>query len=114
MVHRINFDGSSKPGITPDHLRNCLLYLYQTGYQPVSLEDLFSALNNQTQLPEKAAVFTMDDGYIDQALIAAPIFIELDCPVTFFVITDMIDQTMWPWDAQVSWIINHTKKHHWK
>jgi peptidoglycan/xylan/chitin deacetylase (PgdA/CDA1 family) len=52
----------------------------------------------------------MDDGYIDQAEIAAPIFLEYNCPLTFFVITGMLDQEMWPWDAQVSWIVETTEK----
>lgn len=52
----------------------------------------------------------MDDGYLDQAQIAAPIFLEYNCPVTFFVITGMLDQTIWPWDAQASWIIESSTK----
>ena len=110
MVHRMKSEGQPISGITPEHLRNCLHYLNKTGYNLVSLEDLISALKNQTPVPDKAVVFTMDDGYIDQALLAAPIFMEFNCPLTFFVITGMLDHTLWPWDAQVSWIINHTKK----
>ena len=110
MVHRMRFEGQPTSGITPDHLRNCLHYLNKTGYTPVSLEDLILALKNQTQLPDKAVVFTMDDGYIDQALLAVPIFMEFNYPLTFFIITGMLDHTLWPWDAQVSWIINHSKK----
>ena len=109
-VHRLEQDANITTGITPRHLRNCLNYLRSEGYQLVSLEDLVLALRNHTKLPDKAVVFTMDDGFIEQADITASIFIEFDCPLTFFVITDMIDQVMWPWDAQVSWIINNTAK----
>jgi peptidoglycan/xylan/chitin deacetylase (PgdA/CDA1 family) len=110
MVHRMMHEGQTISGITPDHLRDCLHYLNKTGYNPVSLEDLILAMKHNTQLPDKAVVFTMDDGYIDQALLAAPIFMEFNCPVTFFVITGMLDHALWPWDAQVSWIINQSKK----
>ena len=52
----------------------------------------------------------MDDGYIDQAQIAAPVFLEYNCPVTLFVITDMLDHIAWPWDAKVSWIIETSQQ----
>jgi len=52
----------------------------------------------------------MDDGFLEQGKIAAPIFLEFKCPLTFFVITGMLDKTLWPWDAKVSWIIDNTKK----
>ena len=95
---------------TPEHLRRCLDYLVENHYTIISLEQLVLALKNHQTLPRKAVVFTMDDGYIDQAEIAAPIFLEFNCPLTFFVITGMLDQSMWPWDAQVSWIVETTEK----
>lgn len=109
IVHRLELDGSPVRGTTPGHLRRCLKYIYESGYKPVPLEDVIQALLNQTALPDKTVVFTMDDGFTEQADVAASIFIEFDCPLTFFVITDMLDQAMWPWDAQVSWIITATR-----
>lgn len=52
----------------------------------------------------------MDDGFAEQATVTAPIFMEFKCPLTFFIITDMLDQNFWPWDAKVSWLINNSKK----
>lgn len=75
----------------------------------MSLEQLILSLQHKETIPPKSVVFTMDDGYIDQAEVASPIFLEYDCPVTFFVITGMLDQTILPWDAQVSWIIETSK-----
>ena len=111
MVHRIAEEGQEITGTTPDHLRNCLQYLTENGYTFVSLEEVIHSLGNRATLPEKAVVFTMDDGFSDQGRIAAPIFLEYDCPLTFFVITGLVDQSLWPWDAQVSWIIDNTSKH---
>jgi len=110
MIHRITVKGQSFTGTTPDHLRCCLDYLKKEGYTFVSLEELILSLKNQTALPEKPIVFTMDDGYTDQALAAAPVFLEFNCPLTFFVITGLLDQALWPWDAKVSWIIDNTKQ----
>lgn len=110
MIHRINVDGHNPNGISPTHLRNCLDYLLKNNYSFVSIEDIIDSLKNQTVLPEKSVAFTMDDGYIEQGMIAAPIFHEFRCPLTFFVISGLLDKSLWPWDAQVSWIIDHTHK----
>lgn len=110
MLHRISQPGQPQDGRTdPAYLRNCLDYLLENRYQLLSLEDIITAINLNTPLPPKSVCFTMDDGYVDQAKIAAPIFLEYNCPVTFFIITEMLDQTSWPWDAQVSWIIESSK-----
>lgn len=109
LLHRITDDESSG-GITANHLRRCLQYLVDNGYQFISLETLLTAVQDGTTLPDKSVVFTMDDGFIDQADIAAPIFLDYDCPLTFFIISGLVDGTLWPWDAQISWIINHTEK----
>ncbi|MDJ0806107.1 MAG: polysaccharide deacetylase family protein [Gammaproteobacteria bacterium] len=110
MVHRMQVDEQSCTGTSPDHLRRCLTYLKDHDYQLLSLEALIDALHRQSELLDNAVVFTMDDGYMDQALVAAPIFLEFDCPLTFFVITDMVDQQLWPWDAKISWAINESKQ----
>ena len=110
MVHRMAIKGQPNTGIKPDHLRRCLRYLKKTGFVFVSLEELILALKNQTALPDKSVVFTMDDGFSDQSLAAAPIFLEFNCPLTFFVITGLLDRTLWPWDAKVSWIIDNSKQ----
>ena len=111
MLHRMTYEGHPDTGrSTPEHLRRCLDYLVENNYTFISLEQLVLALKNHQTLPRKAVAFTMDDGYIDQAEIAAPIFLEYNCPLTFFVITGMLDQSIWPWDAQVSWIVETTEK----
>jgi len=111
MLHRMTHASQPENGKnTSRHLRRCLRYLVRNKYNFISLERLVLALRSEEALPSKPVVFTLDDGYVDQADIAVPIFSEFDCPVTFFVITGMLDQTLWPWDAKVSWIIETTGK----
>ncbi len=111
MLHRMALHGAYSSGkLSPGHLRSCLQYLIDNRYSFVSLEQLILALQNEQSLPPKSVVFTMDDGYTDQAQIAAPIFREFDCPLTFFVITGMLDQALWPWDAKIAWMIETTNK----
>jgi len=111
MLHRMAPDENCRSGkINPSHLRRCLQYLVENRYSFISVEQLILALGNGQPLPPKSVVFTMDDGYTDQARVAAPIFLEFGCPLTFFVITGMLDQTLWPWDAKIAWIMETTKK----
>ena len=105
MLHRMDTpDNNIAGGTRPDHLRRCLQYLVDNNYCFISLQQLVMALRTGQKLPPRAVVFTMDDGFTDQAKTAAPIFEEFNCPLTFFVITGMLDQALWPWDAQVAWI----------
>jgi peptidoglycan/xylan/chitin deacetylase (PgdA/CDA1 family) len=109
MLHRMQAEGQPFMGTSPDHLRRCLQYLADEDYHFVSLEEIMQALIHQQPLPPKSVAFTVDDGFWDQAEIAAPIFIEFNCPATIFVITGMLDKRLWPWDAKVSHLINTTK-----
>ena len=105
MLHRMAADKHTHAGRTrPGHLRRCLQYLVDQDYRFSSLEQLVMTLREGRPLPRKTVAFTMDDGFVDQARIAAPIFEEFHCPLTFFVITGMLDQSLWPWDTQVAWI----------
>jgi peptidoglycan/xylan/chitin deacetylase (PgdA/CDA1 family) len=105
MLHRMDHDEHPHAGGTrPEHLRRCLQYLVDQDYRFISLEQLVTTLREGRPLQPKTVVFTMDDGFVDQARIAAPIFEEFHCPLTFFVITGMLDRALWPWDTKVAWI----------
>ncbi len=108
ILHR--FESDSCSGTSPSHLHRCLQYLSGNGYTFISLEKLITSLKNNVQLPPKSVVFTIDDGFADQVEVAAPIFLEFNCPVTIFLITGMLDGELWPWDDKVSHLINSTKK----
>ena len=110
LLHRMANKANHHNGTSADHLRACLQYLVDNHYSFISLEDLLLAITKKQPLPEKPVVFTMDDGFLDQAEIAAPVFHEFNCPLTFFVISDLLSQNIWPWDAQTSWIIDNTDK----
>jgi len=105
MLHRADSAKHSNAGGTrPEHLRRCLQYLVEHNYNCISLQQLVTTLRDGQSLPHKSVVFTIDDGFTDQAEVAAPIFEEFNYPLTFFVITGMLNQVLWPWDAQVAWI----------
>ncbi len=106
MLHRMQTGQHPYTGTAPEHLQHCLQYLVDNDYNFVSLEEVILSINGQGLLPPKSVAFTMDDGYWDQAEVAAPIFSKFNCPATLFVITGMLDGQLWPWDAKVAHLIN--------
>ena len=108
MLHRTYPDNTLGKSQTPSYLRQCLTYLKNNGYTFVSVAEILqSAINNST-LPDKSIAFTIDDGFDDQATLAAPVFIEFNCPVTIFLITDFINGKIWPWFSKIDYMIQNT------
>ncbi len=109
MLHRLIASTEEATQTRQKHIRWCLEYIRKHKYQPLSLAQLISAYRSNQPVPVKSVVFTIDDGFWDQFELAAPLFAEYDIPLTCFVITDFLDQKLWPWDDQVKHILNSTK-----
>jgi protein-tyrosine-phosphatase/peptidoglycan/xylan/chitin deacetylase (PgdA/CDA1 family) len=110
MLHRMSSPNLIEAGHSPEFLDRALKYLYHKGYNFVSLEDIYKNINEGGPPLEKAVAFTLDDGYLDQAKIAAPIFIRYNCPATIFLITGFVDSGQAPWDYFVKYIFYNTKE----
>jgi peptidoglycan/xylan/chitin deacetylase (PgdA/CDA1 family) len=110
MFHRFISPDNPDKGHDPSYLNDCLNYLRKNNYNFVSVEQIAKSISNKTKLPGRSVAFTMDDGFEDQATIAAPVFLAHKCPVTIFLISGMIDGELWPWDDQVSHMINNTAR----
>jgi len=110
MLHRLSNPDQAEQAQGIEHLKWCLAYIRKHRYQPISLTQLATAYSQGEPLPPKSVVFTIDDGFFDQAEIAAPIFNQFDIPYTCFVITDFLDGKLWPWDDQISYVLERTKQ----
>ncbi len=108
MLHRFSSTENYVKGHEPAFLDKCLQYLSYRNYHFISLEQIINAMHNGEPLPKRSIAFTMDDGFLDQATVAAPIFIKYKCPVTIFLISGMLDKELWPWDDKISFLINNT------
>ena len=107
--HRFMDREGGTHGIDPVFLRMGLQYLRKHHYDILSLEGLFRRLRDG-QAPDGAVVFTIDDGYMDQALIAAPVFAEFDCPVTTFVTTGFLDGRLWMWWDKIDHVFSNAAR----
>lgn len=110
MLHRFQDAERGIEGCSVSHLRRALAYLAENKYEFVSLGDLFDRLGGNGPQPSGAVAFTIDDGYVDQATIAAPAFAEFDCPVTTFVSTGFLDGKLWFWWDQIEHVFKDTAR----
>ena len=78
MYHGVN-SRESRAGdyvITPEALREDLLWLREEGYETVVVQDLLDYVDHGTPLPEKPVMLTFDDGYYNNHLHLFPLLRE--------------------------------------
>jgi peptidoglycan/xylan/chitin deacetylase (PgdA/CDA1 family) len=110
MLHRFEMPDLGVHGDDPVALRQSLALLKRDGYDFVSLETLFADLRQGRARNRPAVAFTIDDGYVDQAHVAAPVFAEFDCPVTTFVTSGYLDRQLWFWWDRIEYVFDHTPR----
>ena len=65
-------------------------FLKQAGYNPVSEKQLFKTLFSGETLPPNPVMLTLDDGYLDNYSIAAPILEKYGFPASFYIISEKV------------------------
>jgi peptidoglycan/xylan/chitin deacetylase (PgdA/CDA1 family) len=104
MAHRFDHPDRGVEGDDPAVLREHLSRLRRERYEFVGLEELFRRLSGDGRPLRRTVAFTIDDGYVDQAEIAAPVFAAFDCPVTTFVTTGFLDGLLWMWWDRIEYL----------
>ncbi|MCL5958206.1 MAG: polysaccharide deacetylase family protein [Chloroflexi bacterium] len=106
MYHyiRVNPNPSDAIGkglsVAPADFERQMRYLVDNGYQSIGLDQLASALVNNTGLPAKSFVLTFDDGYWDLYQNAYPVLQRYNLKATSFVIADLVGARGYlTWDA---------------
>ncbi|MDQ8168702.1 MAG: polysaccharide deacetylase family protein [Gemmatimonadota bacterium] len=109
MLHRF----ASMQGTTRGHdgvaLRTTLAALAKSGVAFEYIDDVVARLRAGEAVSRKgrlSVAITVDDGYAD-LLEVESIFAEYDCPVTGFVVPDVIDGNVWFWWDQIDWVFRH-------
>ncbi|MBP2639490.1 MAG: pgaB 2 [Firmicutes bacterium] len=73
MYHSIGEEPNNDAVISKERFVEQMKYLHESGYHPVSLDDLHDYLALKKELPLKPVVITFDDGYRDTYEIAMPV-----------------------------------------
>lgn len=110
MMHRFRCTDNLERGSDLNTLRAVLRRLLEDGYRLVGLEELFGRLVTPGGDLDRVVAFTIDDGYREQVVHAAPVFAELDCPVTTFVVTAFLDRKEWFWWDGIEFIFRGTAR----
>lgn len=97
---------SLKP-LSPQRFERQIRYFCRN-YDILPLDRLVKYIEQGKPLPEKAVVFTFDDGYKDNYLHAYPILKKYHVPATIFLTTGHIGTGNLFWWDKVSYIIQHT------
>jgi len=93
------FDPNGILSVTPEFLEMVITTCLDSGLTPVHLHDLPKLLSDPSDR-RRFVVFTLDDGYRDNAKFAAPIFREFNVPYTIFLTRGFVERsrTMW-WET---------------
>jgi peptidoglycan/xylan/chitin deacetylase (PgdA/CDA1 family) len=82
--------------VAPDTFAQHLEHIIRR-YRPVSLGAVCAARAGGAPLPDRALLVTFDDGYLNNAEVAAPLLKKFGVPAAFFITTGYIDGTEQPW-----------------
>lgn len=109
FLHRVAVPDLGVAGFDPCALRRWLAHLRRRRYELVSLEEVFRRLEDGRPF-QRTVAFTLDDGYFDQAVAAAPLFAEYDCPSTTFVATGFVDGSLWMWWDRLEYVLERASR----
>ena len=109
MLHRFRSEQNPKRGHKPAFVRECLEWLRKRNIQTLSLDDATELLQSDEAIPP-SVVFTIDDGYEDNLSVGGEIFLEYDIPATVFLLSGLLDRTLWPWDDRLAYAMLRSKR----
>lgn len=75
----------------------------------VPLRQALEDLSEGRSLPPRAVALTFDDGYLDNAAMAAPMLREYGLPATFFLVTGFLSGTTRAWWEDLGWGITNAQ-----
>lgn len=92
IYHRFGEDKYPTTNVSAERFREQLAHLMMNNYQVIALKDMIQAIKNNTPLPEKAAVITIDDGYRSVYDVAWPVLKSFGYPFTVFLYVEGVDK----------------------
>jgi hypothetical protein len=107
-LHRCNSNSGAYGGVDSALLEKGLNYASKNDYRFLSLDDVVTESLNGISSSQPTICFTLDDGYADQSNQLVPLLLNYNAAPTLFVITDFVDNKLWPWDAKLVYLIWNT------
>ncbi len=88
--HKFLPNDSSLLNTPPGIFRQQMAFLKENGFRTISPDMLMDFLRYRRQIPKKAVMITIDDGFKSGLKTAAPILLEFGFSAVFFIYTDYI------------------------
>src|SRR5262249_56936455 len=82
-------------------------------YCVLTIQDVLLILRGTRSMPRKAVAVTFDDGYADNAEVAAPVLGSVGVPGAFYLTVDSIASGASPWFCHLRHAFFTTTKIHW-
>ena len=102
---RVNPDRNDRLGfalsVTPSDFAAQMDWLAQSGYHPITTDDLYAYLTGDQDLPSKPVILTFDDGYADFYTTALPILRSHDFRAVAYVVSGFVGKDGYMSAAQV-------------
>lgn len=118
MFHSITPDVVSDACISPNDFEAEMKWLYDKGYETLSLDEFYTCLQSKSKFPSKSVILTFDDGYDNNYTTVYPILKKYNFKATIFMSTDFIDKPGYLTKDQLKTldqngirIESHTKSH---
>jgi peptidoglycan/xylan/chitin deacetylase (PgdA/CDA1 family) len=87
--------------ITAEAFREQMKYLFENGYNTITLEELELFIKGEINLPHRSVLITFDDGYLSNKIYAYPVLKEYDFYASIFMITGFIPEKKQEYDPSV-------------
>lgn len=87
--------------------------LIANNYHPVGLDDVLRFVNGDNSLPPRPVVVTFDDGYADNADVAAPVLNHFGIRGVFYVTVESVNTGTPPWFALLRYAFSTSKQTIW-
>jgi len=99
------------PGITTDAERfREQMKLLRRDFRPISLDDIADWLSGKRSLPRRSVAVTFDDGFADNAEVAAPIMDEFGIFGAFYLTVDSVARGELPWFCRMEYLFRRAER----
>lgn len=108
LLHRARSMELSGVGHTLVQVERAVQALRRLGADFVPIQALIGPHRGQSCYDRPRVAFTIDDGYLDQGLLAERL-LALGIRPALFVITDLASGRDWPWDSKVAFVVQQAR-----
>lgn len=91
MYHSIYTNTPSEYAVTAKQVENDLQWLKKNGYQTVTAEQVIAYTRHRGNLPEKAVMITLDDGFYNNLSVLVPLLEKYDMTAVVSVVGSYVD-----------------------